>query len=316
MMRVLVTGATGLVGSALCETLAHAGYRVRAAVRSDRPLPQWIDESVVVGDISSATDWNVALKDVDAVIHAAARVHVLRDSPASAQLYDETNARGTFRLAQSAAQSGVQRFVYLSSIKVNGEATGDRPFSPLDEPRPCDDYGVSKWQAEMNLQYVAARSTLQVVRIRPPLVYGPGVRANVLRLMRLVDSGWPIPLKSVRNRRSLVSVWNLCDLIVHALRSCDPAGRLCMVSDGEDLSTADLIARVASAMGRPARLVPFPAVLMRAAGGLIGKSEEVTRLLGSLQVDISMTRAWGWTPIVSVDEGLQRTVRWYLDNQR
>jgi nucleoside-diphosphate-sugar epimerase len=310
MSRVLVTGATGFIGSALCERLAAAGHVVRAALRSDRTVPGCIAEKVVTGDIATA-DLAMALEGVDAVIHAAARTHVLHDSPANAGLYTHTNAHGTQRLAEAAARAGVKRFVFLSSIKVNGEEAS-RAYTADDQPCPQDPYGTSKWLAEKALREVAARTGMEAAIVRPPLVYGPGVRANFLRLLRWVDGGWPLPLASVRNRRSLVSVWNLCDLLIRTLLHPSAGGGVWMVSDDVDLSTVELIRQLGAAMGRRVRLLPVPIAALRAGAGLLGKSAEIERLCGSLFVDITRTRReLGWTPPLSAAEGIARTVNWY-----
>jgi|SoiMethySBSTD1v2_1073268.scaffolds.fasta_scaffold55978_3 nucleoside-diphosphate-sugar epimerase len=313
--RVLVTGATGFVGSELCTLLSQSGYRVRAALRTDRAIPDSIAEKFVVGEIDDATDWQGALRDVQHVVHLAARVHVMHDSVANAELYMRANVGGTARLAAQAAEAGVRRLVYLSSIKVNGEQAEAPGYSAADTPHPGDAYGVSKWKAEQCLQQLADR--LEVTIVRPPLVYGPGVRANFLRLMRWVDRQWPLPLASIDNRRSLVSIWNLCDLIRLLLRAPGVAGKTWMVADGESLATPELIRRLARAMQRRARLVPVPAGALHLLGRLIGKRDEVARLCGSLVVDTEATRReLGWSPPVSVDESLARTVSWYLQESR
>src|SRR6266513_1063852 len=311
MTRVLVTGATGFVGSILCDVLAQAGYIVRAALRSDRSVSGCVAEKVVTGDIAAAADLATALDGVDAIIHAAARTHVLHDSPANAELYMQINAHGTMRLAEAAAQAEVRRFVYLSSIKVNGEENS-RAYTPDDEPCPRDAYGLSKCLAERFLQEVAARTGMEAAIVRPPLVYGPGVEANFLRLMRWVDSGWPLPLGSICNRRCLVSVWNLCDLLVRVLTHPAASGRVWMVSDGDDLSTVELIRRLGTAMGRRVHLLPVPVGALRAAAAVTGRAAEIARLCGSLFVDITQTRrALDWAPPLPVAEGLARTVGWY-----
>jgi nucleoside-diphosphate-sugar epimerase len=308
MTRVLVTGASGFVGSVLCPMLTSAGYRVRAAERSAAPQAA---ERVVVGDIGGETDWAQALGGVDLVIHLAARVH-LHDSPEAARLYFETNARGTQRLAADSVRHGVRRLVYLSSVKVNGEGTGDRAYSGTDVPEPLDDYGRSKWQGEQWLAETAAGTAMQAVIVRSPLVYGPGVRANFLRLLRWVDRGLWLPFGAVRNRRSLASVWTLCDLLVRLLDHPAGPARTWMVSDGEDCSTADLVRRIAHAMDRRARLLPVPAALLRLGAGLLGRSAEMRRLCGSLTVDVAPTRQLlGWAPPLTMDEALSRTVGWY-----
>jgi len=311
MSRVLVTGASGFVGSTLCETLASAGYRVRAAVRDDTRHTPAGAERAVVGDIGPETRWQEALAGVDFVIHLAARAHVM-DGTVSPAEYLKTNGEGTQALAEQCAQAGVKRFIYQSSIKVNGEAAPERGFSPQDPPQPQDPYGVSKWAGEQSVARVAQRGMMQAAIVRSPLMYGPGVRANFLRLLRWVDRERILPLGAVHNRRSLVGIWNLCDLLATLLVSPGAPGRTFMVSDGEDVSTPELIRRLARAMGRRARLVAVPTVMLRAAGTVLGRRPEVARLCGSLTVDLSDTRAaLGWSPPVSLDEGLRRTVEWY-----
>jgi nucleoside-diphosphate-sugar epimerase len=239
---------------------------------------------------------------------------VLHPARGSANLYFETNDRGSERLANVAAQMQVARFVYLSSIKVNGEETPTRAYTSADEPHPQDDYGLSKWHAEQHVAAAAEHGGMAAVIVRPPLVYGPGVRANFLRLLRWVDHGWPLPLGAVRNARSLVNVWNLCDFLLLALKHPDAPGRTWLVSDGEDLSTPDLIRRIGAAMGRRVRLPPVPVAFLQLSAALVGRRGELARLCGSLAVDITQTRAQlGWFPCVSVDEALARTVAWYLE---
>jgi nucleoside-diphosphate-sugar epimerase len=312
MTRVLVTGATGFVGTRLCASLARAGYRVRGALRTDRPLPPAVAEKVVTGEIGAATDWDAALAQVDLVVHLAARTHVLREVRGAAGLYMETNARGTARLAAAAARHGVGRFILLSSVKVNGEGGSARPYSAHDEPRPMDAYGESKWRAEQAVWEAAAGSGMQAAVVRAPLVYGPGVRANFLRLLRWVDEERLVPLGAVANRRSLVSVWTLCDLLGRMLDHPRAADGTWMVSDGEDVPTADLVRRLAGLMQRRARLVPVPVGLLRLAGGLLGRGNEVRRLCDSLTVDIADTRrSLDWRPVLPMQEALARTVAWY-----
>ena len=313
MTRVLVTGATGFVGQTLCGVLARSGYIVRAALRSDRALPPGISETAVVGDIGATTDWRAALRGLDVVIHVAARAHVLHDSSANSNLYVETNVHGTERLADASAQAGVRRFVLLSSVKVNGEETMEHAYTTDDEPRPRDAYGSSKWHAEERVRGVAKRTGMEAVIVRPPLVYGPGVRANFLRLLRWVDKERPLPLGAIANSRSLVSVWNLCDLLVRLLEHPRAPDRTWMVSDGEDLSTPELIRRIARAMNRRVRLVPVPIGLLTLLGVLTGRQAEIARLGSSLAVNIEHTRhELEWTPPMRVDEAIARTVTWYL----
>jgi nucleoside-diphosphate-sugar epimerase len=312
MTRVLVTGATGFVGRTLCELLVHSGYTVRAALRNEGKALSGAIERVMVGDVATA-DWTGALVGVDFVIHAAARAHVVRDSDSNSSVYFATNLEGTRRLASAAAAAGVRRLVYVSSIKVNGEENDLCAYTPGDEPHPLEVYGESKWEAEKALLAISAGTALEAVIIRPPLVYGPGVRANFLRLLGWVDKKWPLPLGAIRNRRSLVSVWNLCDLLEKLLTHPRAPGRAWMVSDGQDLSTPELVKRIGKAMDRRVSLLPVPVSFLGACARLTGHAAEVRRLCGSLCVDIGDTRTeLGWSPVVSVDEALSRTVAWYL----
>lgn len=312
MTRVLITGATGFVGQVLCEQLALCGYRLRAALRYDRPVPTCIAETAVVGDIGGATEWSRALEGVELVIHAAARTHVLRDVPHNEELFLATNANGTRGLARAAAQAGVRRFVYLSSIKVNGEETTQEPYRASDLPQPRDAYARSKLKGETHLAQAAASSGMQAVIVRPPLVYGCGVGANFLRLMRWIDRRWPLPFGALTNQRSLVSVWNLSDLIVTLLTHQKAAGGVWLVSDGEDLSTPELLRRMGRAMQRTVRLLPVTPRLLRVCGRLAGRGADTARLCGSLRVDMTATGdALHWSRPVSMDEALARTVAWY-----
>jgi len=314
--RVLVTGASGFVGRVLCDTLLEAGYAVRAAVRSlDSPRGSQLMERIAVGDVVDA-DWKHALQGVDCIVHAAARVHV-DDSRSDANLHQQTNAYATRRLAGAAVEAGVGKFVYLSSIKVSGEGA-DGPYRADDEPRPQGAYADSKLLGE---EYAFQAGTMgggmDVAVVRSPLVYGPGVRANFLRLMQWVDKGWPLPLGSVDNRRSLVSIWNLCDLLERVLATPQAAGSIWMVSDGEDLSTPELVRRIGKCMSRRVRLVRVPIPVLQVGGALLGRTKEISRLCGSLVVDMSRTRdELRWSPVVSVDEALARTCAWFVSEGR
>jgi nucleoside-diphosphate-sugar epimerase len=309
MRRILLTGATGFVGGHLCARLAGAPYVLRAALRMPLALPG-VAESAVVGPIDAHTDWGSALSDVDVVIHAAARAHRLND--AAVEPYLEVNARGTQHLAVAAAQAGVRRFIYLSSVKVNGEGRADRPYRPDDTPAPADVYGNSKWLGERYLWEVGSSGKLEPVVVRAPLVYGPQVKGNFLRLLRWVDEARLLPLGAVQNCRSLVSVWTLCDLLVRVIEHPAAVNRTWMVSDGEDISAPDLVRRLAHALSRPARLLNVPPSLLRLAGDLLGRGADVRRLCDSLTVDIAPTRELlGWSPPLSMDEALARTVSWY-----
>jgi UDP-glucose 4-epimerase len=316
LTRVLVTGASGFVGSVLCELLARSGYLVRAAGRAVRPTFAGAAEHVVVGDLGGDPRWQEALAGVDIVVHLAARAHILNDPPANASLYAKANALGTSNLAQQAAAAGVRQFVFLSSVKVNGEATTLRAFTSQDKPQPRDAYGVSKWQGEQFVTAIGQQSGMRVAIIRSPLIYGPGVKANIFKLMRWVDEQKPLPFGSVQNRRSLVSVWNLCDLILRVVAGPTPSGTW-MVSDGRDLSTPELVRLLAASMGRRARLFSIPVGILRLLATVAAQRAQVARLCGSLVVDISSTHTeLGWLPPLSVEEGLARTARWYLSEAR
>lgn len=308
-MITLVTGANGFVGSALCARLLRDGTAVRGAVRSLRSTPDGV-EAIAIGSLSSETDWTVALRSVDQVVHLAARVHVMNDKSTDPLAeFRRVNVEGTANLARQAAAAGVRRFVYLSSIKVNGEFTQEgHPFSADDAPAPEDPYGVSKHEAEQALRQIAVDTGMEVVIIRPPLVYGPGVKANFESMMRWLARGVPLPLAAVtQNRRSLVALDNLVDLIMVCLSRPAAANQTFLVSDGEDLSTAELLKRMRAAMGKPARLFYLPPVLLKLGAQLVKKPGIYQRLCGSLQLDITKTRRLlGWSPPVSVDEGLRR----------
>jgi UDP-glucose 4-epimerase len=267
-----------------------------------------------VGDLGRA-NWSTALCGVDAVVHLAARVHVMSElSPDALRQYRDANVLGTVQLAKAAADAGVRRFLYVSSIKVNGEATiPGKPFTVNDLPEPKDPYGVSKLEAEMALRDLVAGTNMELVIIRPVMIYGPNVKANFLNMMRWIRRGIPLPLASVQNRRSLVFLDNLVDLISVCLHHPSAAENTFLVSDGEDLSTPDLLRRTAKAMGGNARLFPVPPRFLQRVSELIGRADLVNRLCGSLQVDISRTReVLGWSPPVSLDEGLRRTVESFM----
>lgn len=304
---ILVTGANGFIGESLCMVLAHSGQRVVATTR--KKLLNIVPDikNLQISTLSAHTDWQHHLTGCDAVVHLAARVHIMREK-ATNPLADFrlVNVDGTLNLARQAAAAGVRRFIYLSTIKVNGEQTlPEHPFTEDDVPAPRDPYAVSKYEAEVGLRQLAQQTGMEVVIIRPPLVYGPGVKANFLYMIRLLHKEVPLPFGSINNRRSLVALDNLVDFIIACLDHPAAANQTFLVSDGEDLSTTELLRRLAHALGRPARLVPIPASLLKAGAALVGRRDMAQRLCGSLQVDITKARTLlGWTPPISVAEGL------------
>jgi len=312
---IAVTGAAGFVGAALCGELYSRGFAVRSVVRSLHSAePASGVEQIAVSNLDAATDWSSALRGVDCVIHCAARAHVMHETEADAlAAYRSVNVDGSRRLAEQAAAAGVRRLVYLSSIKVNGESTDGlpRPFGARnDEVNPEDSYGVSKWEAEQALWAVAASTCLEVVVVRPPLVYGPNVKGNLARLLKLVRLGVPLPFGAVHNQRSLIGLDNLVDLLIRCVDHPAAAGQTLLVSDGEDISTPDLLRYMANALGRSARLLPMSVALLRLVGRALGKQAEIDRLVGSLKIDSRHTRELlDWNPPVSVAEGIRRMVQ-------
>ncbi len=307
-MKLLVTGANGLVGRALCSVLVDRGLAVRAATRSVQPdMPGF--EVVSLGNIHARTDWQAALSGISIVVHLAARVHVMHDAAADPLAeFRRVNVHGTLNLARQAAAAGVRRLLFVSSIKVNGEQTlPGQPFTEDRTPNPQDAYGQSKYEAEQGLRQIAAQTGLEVVIIRSPLVYGPGVKANFAALMRAVRRGWPLPLGRVQNRRSLVALDNLVDFIITCTTHPKAANQTFLVSDDQDVSTAELVRAMAQAMQQPARLLPVPVWLLQMAGRALGKTGAVQRLCGNLQLDISKARTvLGWHPPLTVLQGLQK----------
>src|SRR5262245_11707041 len=314
--RVLVTGASGFIGSAVAARLRGSpACIVRAAART--PLDDHPDsgELIRIADVGSDTDWNRAVSRVNVVIHTAARVHVGKDfAEDSATEYQRVNVQGTLNLARQAAAAGIHRFIFISSIKVNGDETLNAPFKADDAPAPMDAYAISKREAEDGLRKLASETGMQVVVVRPPLVYGPGVKANFLTMMRWLSRGIPLPLGAVHNKRSLVALDNLVDLLVICIGHPAAANQTFLASDGDDLSTTELLSRTAVALGKPARLVPVPVSVLTTTASLLGKREIAQRLCKSLRADISKNRELlGWVPPVSVDDALGKTARHYLN---
>ena len=293
--RVLVTGASGFVGRAVVAQLMRCGRPVTAARRGPVPAGSSASESALrtvrVGELTQETDWRTALDGVDAMVHCAARVHVMRETLSDPLAeFRRVNVDGTLQLARQAAEAGVQRFVFISSIGVNGAETFGAPFTPDDVPAPHSAYAQSKHEAELVLQALARETGMGVVIIRPPLVFGPDAPGNFDRLLRALSRGVPLPFGAVTNRRSLVALDNLVSLIATCVDHPEAANHTFMVSDGEDISTTDLLRRLARGLGRPARLLPVPSAALRAAAVTLGKADFAQRLCGSLQVDISETR--------------------------
>ena len=316
-MKILVTGATGFIGTQLSETLANSGHEVRYTARALAPNSSATPE-IVSCDLESADNLDHLTTGCDAIIHLAGRAHVMSDNPATSEsLYFSANVDVTRRLAQSAARAGVKRMILISSVKVNGESTTiDAPFTSQDTPNPQDPYGRSKTQAEQVLWDVASTSELEGVVIRPPLVYGPGVRANFASLIGIVNRGMPLPLGSIHNKRSFVAIDNLIDCIATALRSSNAVGQTFLVSDGNDLSTPELIRYIASALHKSPTLFPFPPVLLKLAATSAGKRSAYDRLCGSLTVDIALTKQkLSWTPPFTVQDSLQRTVDAFIQSR-
>ncbi len=301
-----MTGATGFVGKRLVEKMREAGYTVIRAVRHSG-----FGEGVVVGDIDGHTAWRQALQGVDVIVHLAARVHLMKDQ-ASDPLseYRKTNVDGTINLARAAAEQGAKRFVYLSSIKVNGEKTDiDHPFTAGDQAQPQGDYAVSKWEAEQALMALSQQSDLEVVIVRPPLVYGPGVKANFYRMMRIVSKAFPLPLGSVQNRRSLIGLDNLVDFIMLCVSHPKAANETFLVADDEILSTPELLRRIAALRGVRCHLVGFSPSLLKILSKIFRKEAMVSRACDSLVIDDAKARELlGWQPRVSVDKELRRTM--------
>jgi nucleoside-diphosphate-sugar epimerase len=331
---VAVTGGTGFVGRAVVQQFAVRGLKVRASVRNNTSASEFLNSDaayITVGDIGSHTSWLDSLGGVSCVIHCAARTHVMNETEANAlAAYRAVNTAGTRRLAEQAAIAGVKRLVFLSSVKVNGESTSGAPnpfgvhtdgverddeqwFGPFDTHAPEDPYGISKWEAEQALWQISKQTGLEVVVVRPPLVYGAGVKGNFLRLLHLIKQGLPLPLGAVKNLRSFIGLDNLVDLLIRCVDHPAAPGQTFLVSDGQDISTPDLIRTLARMMNKPARLWPVPVPLLRVAGSLTGKRKEVDRLVGSLRIDSKHTQdILGWSPPVSLEAGLQKMVDWYL----
>lgn len=319
MQSCLVTGATGFVGMALCRKLHESGVSVKAAYRRRGGVPNFPPEvtPIAIGSIGPEDQFVGVLNKVDTVLHLAARVHVMKDAatdPLAA--FRVLNTLGTEVLARQAAAAGVRRFVYVSSIKVNGERTPTNiAFTEFDPHLPRDPYGISKSEAELALHRVTRETGMEIVIVRPPLVYGPGVKGNFERMLQALRRGLPLPLGAIDNRRSLVYVENLVDALVLCANHPAAANNTYLVSDGEDLSTPDLLRKLAEALATSARLFPAPRSFLRLGGAILGKTEVVERLLDSLLVDSGkIRRELGWRPPFTLTEGLQKTAEWFKSN--
>ena len=316
---ILLTGATGFVGGAILNRLYNEKeYPVAAVVRGESQLQVQDVPAVRIDSFDGETQWKDNLTKFDVIIHSAARVHVMNDAESDPMAaFRVVNVEGTLNLARQAAISGVRRFIFISSIKVNGEGTTEgTAYTGDDIPAPVDPYGISKMEAEQGLRKLSAETGMEVVIIRPVLVYGPGVKANFLSMMRWLDKGIPLPFGAIYNDRSLVALDNLVDLVVTCINHPAAANQAFLVSDGEDLSTTALLRKMAKALHRPARLIPVPSWILEGGAALLGKRALCQRLCGSLQVDITKTRTLlGWTPPVSVDEALAATALHYREHQ-
>lgn len=315
-MRIVLTGASGFVGRCLLNELLEAEHQVTAVLRKHADGVDTRASLRVIDDFANSLSWGAFLQGQDIVVHCAARVHVMHDTlsdPLAA--FRKVNVEGTLNLARQAAAAGVRRFIFISSVKVNGEGTPvGAPYLADAQPAPADPYGISKMEAEHRLRALATETGMEVVIIRPVLVYGPGVKANFLSMMSWLHKGVPLPFGAIHNRRSLVALDNLVDLIVTCINHPAAANQTFLVSDGEDLSTSELLRRMGSALGKPARLLPVPSWMLEAGAAMLGKKALSQRLCGSLQVDISKTRELlNWTPPVSVDEALRKTAKHFLE---
>lgn len=317
---ILLTGGSGFLGKAVVQRLALMdAFEIILPLRAlSKDLPHGVS-AVQISGIDGLSDWKEILKNVDLVVHAAARVHVMRDQASDAlAAFRKVNVEGTLNLARQAAAAGVKRFTFISSIKVNGEVTkAGEPYTADDVPAPSDPYGISKFEAEQGLKALAVETGMEVVIIRPVLVYGPGVKANFLSMMQWLNRGVPLPFGAVRNRRSLIFLDNLVDFVVTCLAHPAAANQTFLASDGDDLSTSELLRKLAKCLGKSARLLPIPVWLMTAVATMLGKQALAQRLFGSLQVDLDKNQQLlGWTPPVSVDEGFSRTAQHFLSSRK
>ena len=322
MSNILITGASGFIGSRLCEILLQNNNNVKAVTRNKLLSGNFIESenfsNIVIKDINGSTQWEEQLANIDCVIHLAARVHIMNDlSDDPIKKYRDLNTLSTINLARQAVKAGVKRFIYLSTIKVNGEYTlVNTPFKASDHANPSDPYALSKLEAEKSLLALSSKEKIEVVIIRPPLVYGPGVKANFLSMMSWVNRGVPLPLGLIQNKRSLVALDNLVNLIEVCILHKEAANEVFLVSDDEDLSISELLSKIAKALDKPNRLLPIPLILIKLIFNVLGKKDLSRRLLGSLQVDINKTKnILNWKPIVSIDQALKNTTDFFLESK-
>ncbi len=320
MSDILVTGASGFIGQALCAAGAAKGWHVRGTIRtaSQSIFLALGTRAIPIGTIGPETDWSQTLSGIEVVVHLAARAHVMKETAADPlKAFREVNTRGTERLARMAAAAGVRRFIYISSIGVNGEQTDHEPFTEADVPNPTRPYAVSKWEAEEVLKQIALDSSMEIVILRPPLVYGPGAKGNMLRLMDFVYQQWPLPLGGIHNRRSFIGLENLVDAIMLSIESPEAAGQTFLVSDGEDISTPDLIRLIAGYIGKEPRLFNVPRSLFTLSSRLLPPiRQKLVQLTSSLVVDSSKFRTTlRWTPPYSLEEGMKDMVSDYLSRR-
>lgn len=312
-MRILITGATGFIGNAVFKTATQRALYTRPVFRNSRLGDRFGDLGITAMSVPTLdinTDWSRALADIDVVIHCAARVHVVNKDPVDSLIeYRKINVDGTLNLAKQAAFVGVKRFIFISSIGVNGAETFGAPFNEQDIPIPHSPYAASKYEAELGLEVLAAQTGMEIVIIRPPLVYGPYSPGSFGWLILWLQRCIPLPLGAIHNKRSFVALDNLVDLILDCVSHPSAANQTFLVSDGEDVSTTDLLRRMGCIMGRPAYLLPMPAMLLKAGFALVGKSGLGQSLCGSLQVDINKARKLlDWSPPIAMDEGLRRAL--------
>jgi len=323
MKKILITGASGFIGQSLIKSLSNSTRSVRGTVRSRNLFFSDAEtEYVSTGDINIKTNWRESLINIDCIIHCAGKAHTIKSKKNDlSKIYKSVNVDGTKQLAEQAAEAKVRRLIFLSSIKVNGEDTNNdvifkflnekkKVFSYKDLVSPQDHYAISKLRGENALWEISSRTGLEVVVVRLPLVYGYGVKGNLARLIKIVKSGIPLPLSLVKNQRSMIGIDNLVDLLIRFIDHPEASGKTFLASDGEDLSTPELIKLIASSMGRKANLFPFPISILKFLGSIFGRSEEINRLVGSLRIDNSYTKKiLNWSPPLSIEEGIRRMVQ-------